>query len=264
MSQKPPAIPPKPDVSYVGVTTQPPNSMYQDRGRPETPVRHMPPPPPIPPHGADNDWEAREEFRLRELEEARARAAQMEKTMRWWSDCTANWRGKWSKVRDERNKLREECRQLRSKLESTVKECTHLKREKSDLSNETESLRKQLEQHHNGEKEQASVASSSHSGSHKSIHSHSERDNVILDSFPQHDESASHRTEEMEFLNKLLQKKESDAASVMSEKMEKRRAQKKKYDEMPVTEDLTLVEQKVSALQMRLEEAQKTLQAERE
>lgn len=44
------------------------------------------------------DWEAKEELRLRELDEARARAAQMEKTMRWWSDCTANWREKWSKV----------------------------------------------------------------------------------------------------------------------------------------------------------------------
>ena len=37
-------------------------------------------------------------MRQRELEEMRARAAQMEKTMRWWSDCTANWREKWSKV----------------------------------------------------------------------------------------------------------------------------------------------------------------------
>lgn len=36
--------------------------------------------------------------RQRELEEARARASQMEKTMKWWSDCTANWREKWSKV----------------------------------------------------------------------------------------------------------------------------------------------------------------------
>lgn len=48
--------------------------------------------------GTGPDWESREELRLRELEEARARAAQMEKTMRWWSDCTANWREKWSKV----------------------------------------------------------------------------------------------------------------------------------------------------------------------
>lgn len=50
--------------------------------------------------GLSGEWEAREEMRLRELEEARARAAQMEKTMRWWSDCTANWREKWSKVLD--------------------------------------------------------------------------------------------------------------------------------------------------------------------
>lgn len=47
---------------------------------------------------ADTEWEAKEALRQRELEEARARAAQMEKTMRWWSDCTANWREKWSKV----------------------------------------------------------------------------------------------------------------------------------------------------------------------
>ncbi|GBO43246.1 hypothetical protein AVEN_251950-1 [Araneus ventricosus] len=61
----------------------------------------------------DPEWDAKEELRMRELEEARARAAQMEKTMRWWSDCTANWREKWSKVRTERNKAREETRVLR-------------------------------------------------------------------------------------------------------------------------------------------------------
>ncbi len=37
----------------------------------------------------ENIQEARESQRQRELEEARARAAQMEKTMKWWSDCTA-------------------------------------------------------------------------------------------------------------------------------------------------------------------------------
>ncbi|XP_050779263.1 coiled-coil domain-containing protein 102A isoform X3 [Gopherus flavomarginatus] len=80
----------------------------------------------------DGDWESREELRLRELEEARARAAQMEKTMRWWSDCTANWREKWSKVRAERNKAREEVRQLRQKLETLTKELTSLKRERQE------------------------------------------------------------------------------------------------------------------------------------
>uniref|UniRef100_H9G3L3 Myosin tail domain-containing protein n=1 Tax=Anolis carolinensis TaxID=28377 RepID=H9G3L3_ANOCA len=90
------------------------------------------------------DWESREELRLRELEEARARAAQMEKTMRWWSDCTANWREKWSKVRAERNKAREEVRHLRLKLENLGKELTGLKRERQEALNEKEQLGKEL------------------------------------------------------------------------------------------------------------------------
>lgn len=76
------------------------------------------------------DLDARDELRERELEEARARASQMEKTMRWWSDCTANWREKWGKVRAERNKAREENRQLKLKLEAAVKEVSNLKRER--------------------------------------------------------------------------------------------------------------------------------------
>uniref|UniRef100_A0A8C4J1V3 Coiled-coil domain-containing protein 102B-like n=1 Tax=Dromaius novaehollandiae TaxID=8790 RepID=A0A8C4J1V3_DRONO len=81
-----------------------------------------------------SNWEIYEAIRIRELEEVKARAAQMEKTMRWWSDCTANWREKWSKVRAERNKAREEARQLRIKLEIVVKELSRLKKINQDLS----------------------------------------------------------------------------------------------------------------------------------
>lgn len=88
------------------------------------------PSPGPPPALLEGDWEGREELRLRELEEARARAAQMEKTMRWWSDCTANWREKWSKVRAERNRAREEVRQLRHRLEALTKELTSLRRDR--------------------------------------------------------------------------------------------------------------------------------------
>uniref|UniRef100_A0A8C3M1H8 C102B protein n=1 Tax=Chrysolophus pictus TaxID=9089 RepID=A0A8C3M1H8_CHRPC len=87
-----------------------------------------------------SDLEIFEEVRIRELEEVKARAAQMEKTMRWWSDCTANWREKWSKVRAERNKAREEVRQLRIKLDSVVKELSMLKKINQDLVTEKESL----------------------------------------------------------------------------------------------------------------------------
>lgn len=113
-----------------------------------TPSPKSLPPSPIPltpipaPPG---DWESREELRLRELEEARARAAQMEKTMRWWSDCTANWREKWSKVRAERNKAREESVQLRGRLEVLSKELSAMKRERQESSAETEQLRRELD-----------------------------------------------------------------------------------------------------------------------
>uniref|UniRef100_A0AAX7UT38 Coiled-coil domain-containing protein 102A n=1 Tax=Astatotilapia calliptera TaxID=8154 RepID=A0AAX7UT38_ASTCA len=93
--------------------------------------------------GAGADWESREELRLRELEEARARAAQMEKTMRWWSDCTANWREKWSKVRAERNRARDEVRQLRQRLDTLTKELTGIRRERQELASENETLRQE-------------------------------------------------------------------------------------------------------------------------
>ena len=67
---------------------------------------------------------------VREVEEWRGRAVQMEKTMRfvshlssilklnsitrWWSECAANWRDKWTKARLERNKAVEEAREIKS------------------------------------------------------------------------------------------------------------------------------------------------------
>ena len=92
-----------------------------------------------------DDLDARDELRERELEEARARASQMEKTMRWWSDCTANWREKWGKVRAERNKAREENRQLKLKLEAAAKEISNLKRERLAAQETQTKLQKEVE-----------------------------------------------------------------------------------------------------------------------
>ncbi|CAH1123170.1 unnamed protein product [Ceutorhynchus assimilis] len=98
--------------------------------------------------GDVSEWEANESLRQRELEEAKGRAAQMEKTMRWWSDCTANWREKWSKVRNERNKAREECKQLRTKLENCLKEASTHKREKEEVELQNDQLKKEIEKIH--------------------------------------------------------------------------------------------------------------------
>lgn len=68
--------------------------------------------------------------------------------MRWWSDCTANWREKWSKVRSERNKARDEAKQLRAKLEAALKDSNSYKREKQDLDVQNEQLKKEIEKIH--------------------------------------------------------------------------------------------------------------------
>ncbi|CCD66418.1 Coiled-coil domain-containing protein 102A [Caenorhabditis elegans] len=68
------------------------------------------------------DWDICERIRLGELKEARDRAAQMEKTMRWWSSCTADWRNRWSAVRDERNRAREEAETLRLNYDLLLEE----------------------------------------------------------------------------------------------------------------------------------------------
>ncbi|CAI5439322.1 unnamed protein product [Caenorhabditis angaria] len=80
------------------------------------------------------DWDVCERIRLVELQEARDRAAQMEKTMRWWSNCTAEWRNRWSAVRDERNRAREEAETLRYNYDLLLEE-----REKSIISSQESS-----------------------------------------------------------------------------------------------------------------------------
>lgn len=264
-----PVIPPRPDVSYVGVKPPPtPERTHSARGS----MRREPPP--VPPH-PDGDWEAKEEIRVRELEEARARAAQMEKTMRWWSDCTANWREKWSKVRNERNKARDECRHLRSKLESSVKEVTVLKRERLELTTDMESLKKQSETYQNNEKERGSICSS---GSHKS--GISDLDNAAASSSSLTAENIQELNKATvgaaappadDFVSKLLSRKENSkdvesSSSGHSEKSEKRKHRSEKRQQLEgssPTED-TLARQKVNMVEMKLEEAQKTIQGERE
>lgn len=98
--------------------------------------------------GDISEWEANEAMRQRELEEARVRASQMEKTMRWWSDCTANWREKWSKVRTERNKVREDCKQLQTKLEEIQKDLTLHKQKREEIEIENQQLKQEIETLH--------------------------------------------------------------------------------------------------------------------
>lgn len=68
----------------------------------------------------------------------------MEKTMRWWSDCTANWREKWCEVRDERNKIKKELKSLKNKLEIATKDVNCYKKESKDLELQNIELKSQV------------------------------------------------------------------------------------------------------------------------
>ncbi|KAL7059783.1 hypothetical protein AAHC03_014032 [Spirometra sp. Aus1] len=62
----------------------------------------------------------------RELSELRARCTQLEKTVRWWSDCTTTWRDKWSCIRNERNLARDELKRTKAALAAAEREIGQL------------------------------------------------------------------------------------------------------------------------------------------
>ncbi|XP_074149634.1 coiled-coil domain-containing protein 102A [Sminthopsis crassicaudata] len=249
-----------------------------------------PGPPPLPllpgsSPGLDGDWESREELRLRELEEARARAAQMEKTMRWWSDCTANWREKWSKVRAERNKAREEVRQLRQKLEALTKELTGARRERQEALNQSEQLGKEVarlkgtrlqeeqEQEHRQEREEAPEEQKAR-GRQKELDnreaSEKESQGGGLEQEPVRDVGFEKpaKNKELELMENLLKSKQEgpenwEARSMGSVRTPFSRQERSRllWEEVStIEEDVT----KVTALKLRLDESQKVLLKERE
>lgn len=238
------------------------------------------------------DWEAQEELRQRELEEARARAAQMEKTMRWWSDCTANWREKWSKVRTERNKSREEARLLRTKLEVASKENLNLKREKADLEMELNRVRKDAESlkihakptaestedtltplnlHVTPERDMSCTNKSDADKPMRLPRTRSDSGDPVAcrltDEPPSAEASGKISGSDLEFLDRLLQQSQAAVKDLANESDRDRKDARKKtsqlWDEIPSPE-WEVIEQKASMLKLHLHEATKTIQVERE
>ncbi|XP_042884905.1 coiled-coil domain-containing protein 102A-like [Penaeus japonicus] len=111
---------------------------------------HPPPPHTHDPVSLPYHWHDKQELIQRELEEARARATQMEKTMRWWSDCTANWREKWSKVKSQRSRgvtgvLRREKNDLEAQMALISQTHMMRSRNKDDLVEKPTDLRDQVD-----------------------------------------------------------------------------------------------------------------------
>ncbi|XP_042677430.1 LOW QUALITY PROTEIN: coiled-coil domain-containing protein 102A [Centrocercus urophasianus] len=224
------------------------------------------PSPPSPPSGTPSpgpppalleaDWEGREELRLRELEEARARAAQMEKTMRWWSDCTANWREKWSKVRAERNRAREEVRQLRHRLEALTKELAGLRRERQEGLQERQQLGRQLARlrGHDGGAEGDGDGDGEAGPESEPV-----RD-VGAETPP--------KAKELELMENILKGKQEGTDSWEQRSAAGTRSSFSRQERSRLLwEDVSVVEEdasKITALKLRLDESQKVLLKERE
>ncbi|KAG1675014.1 Coiled-coil domain-containing protein 102A [Nymphon striatum] len=224
------------------------------------------------------EWEAKEELRLRELDEARARAAQMEKTMRWWSDCTANWREKWSKVRSERNKAREEARVFRAKLDSVSKECNNIKRDKQELESFNEELRRELEQlksleltHLDGAEGIKSITRLNSANDHipeKDTNANAECVNCTdvpgsrPNNLPDHLQSGN--SVEKSFNEETRSFKQTETKHESRKKLSSStRCDVMNLGSLPSPEH-ERAEQRVAMLQLKLDEATKTIQAERE
>ncbi|XP_035387427.1 coiled-coil domain-containing protein 102A [Electrophorus electricus] len=232
---------------------------------------------------AGGDWESREELRMRELEEARARAAQMEKTMRWWSDCTANWREKWSKVRAERNRARDEVRTLRQRLDALTKELSGVRRERQELASETEQLRLETQRLRaepaslsgGPASTAASCSPPSHPASSDTTPLGPEDDSAgegpgSPEQEPVRDVGAdkAERQKELQLLEAFLRSKAESPESWDGRSVSSLRSALGRQDRTRLLwEDVAALEDdssKLSALQLRLDEAQKVLQKERE
>ncbi|NXP81147.1 C102A protein, partial [Ramphastos sulfuratus] len=212
------------------------------------------PSPGPPPALLEGDWEGREELRLRELEEARARAAQMEKTMRWWSDCTANWREKWSKVRAERNRAREEVRQLRHRLEALTKELASLRRDRDRDRPEERSAAARPPPRLHGQPGTGCTP---------------DADGAEGEADPEHEPvrdvgaETPQKAKELELMENILTSKQDESWEQRGPRGSFTRQERSRL----LWEDVSVVEEdatKVTALKLRLDESQKVLLKERE
>ncbi|XP_058793219.1 coiled-coil domain-containing protein 102A [Phymastichus coffea] len=237
---------------------------------------------PSSPRYADSEWESKETLLYRELEETKARAAQMEKTMRWWSDCTANWREKWCEVRDERNKAKKDIKTLKSKLEMSIKELSVYKHESKELGTQNAYLKRELEKlrsiflNHAGHIDQQLISSLETDFQCKSGLNFDE----LLDSNVEKSEKSTPSSSKKEFIICKSPPKDSDTRSssdkdiddyimqgaVPKHSLDKDSSptpQEKRHSKIESANEEILV-QKMSMLNLRLEEATKTISAERE
>lgn len=169
-----------------------------------------------------------------EIKEVQARSAQMEKSMKWWSDCTQTWRNKWTDVRNERNKAREELKLARSQLDDSTKEKLEMEVQIVQLKKEIEKVHLLMLKHTN-------------------LISHKNQE-LKRETTPDLSDGLKTENNEDGLVTTTAAERDGDIASttVGDNKL------------LSKDDQAELLQQQVAILQLRLEEAQKTIHIERE
>ncbi|XP_062501240.1 coiled-coil domain-containing protein 102A-like [Corticium candelabrum] len=218
----------------------------------------------------------------KDLDEARTKAAQMEKTMRWWSDCTASWREKWTRAKSERDKSREENRQLKARLDDAWKELASIRREKHSLAKENERLRAKLgvrDDDMRGSSEDGSTFGSSPAGPSSTYSPNGTYTDVEVDGSASPSLASRSSSEqppgilhsEVHFIEQILARTErmtgqQQALQTSSDNgwgLEETRMATMRKIQADVTSQDEVLMQEIAALTLKLEESQKIIARER-
>lgn len=182
----------------------------------------------------------------------------------------AGRREKWAKVRNERNMARDEVKQLRAQLESTMKESNGFKREKHDLEIQVHQLQKEMEKIHHSLIKHASttckeverdISGSPDQYSNDGLKNVNSEDGLVTKarSFSEN-ESISESKMIDEYVLQGAMPKDIKSIEVENELIQKLKTSKSD----DIEDDSEYLIQKSKMLQLRLEDAQKAILSEKE
>jgi coiled-coil domain-containing protein 102A len=182
-------------------------------------------------------------------------------------------REKWAKVRNERNQARDEAKQLRAQLEATLKESNGFKREKHDLEIQVQHLKKEMEKIHHSLIKHASntckdperdISGSPDQYSNDGLKNVNSEDGLVTKarSFSENESNSESKLIDDYVLQGALPK---DIKNIEVEIEEKQLIQKLKISKSEdMEDDSEYLIQRSKMLQLRLDDAQKAIIAEKE
>lgn len=178
--------------------------------------------------------------------------------MKWWSDCTQNWREKWSKVRTERNKAREEVKQLRASLETARKDAENYKREMEKVHLLMIKHAGQFKK--NGDEDNRDASNGSPDMSSDGLKNVNSEDGLVTKVSDNNNGTSTNGENDVDLLEEALAKHSLQLTKDEQIAEERRLIQQLSKEDQ--NEDFLL--EKVTTLQTKLDEAQKISHLERE